>query len=385
VTRRLTWLSNIGRDVLPLRFAAEDEARFRRALRRNLVYSRTGLFLALALGFGLAPFYHDVMFKPSPEVEPLVTLIEAGLTLPVLLLAALATALRAPQLPTQAAQSAAVAAALLSAIAFRWLALEGSMQYPAQMVGIVLIAVSVIAGFAWQRIAVASALTTACAIAVEFAKAGPASEPALQSYTLVVMALVATFGAYNLETLARFSWWESSQLRRIRADLLESERRVRLQSMTDDLTGHYNRRGFAQLVEQTLLVARSNRRPCALFFVDLDGLRQINEQHGHDGGDLALVAVAEALRLVSRDADVVGRLGGDEFLVFAVDCANTDSLKHRIHEQIEACNRAARLPFPLTVSIGVSEVDPSQDLAAIIAQADARMYQAKRGRTAALN
>jgi diguanylate cyclase (GGDEF)-like protein len=380
VTRRLTWLSNLGRDVLPKQFTPQDEARFRRALRRNLVYARTGIFAALTVGFGFAPFYHDLLFQPAAAAEPLVTLIEAGLTLPVVLLAAVATALHAPQLLTQAVQSAAVLVALLATVAFRWLALDGAMHYPAQMTGIVLIAVSVIAGFAWQRIALASAVTMGFAVAAEFAKAGAATEPLLQAYTLVIMALIAIFGAYNLETMARFTWWESSQLRRIRAELLDSERRVRLQSITDELTGHYNRRGFTQLVEPLLLLARTHARHCALLFVDLDGLKRINERHGHDGGDLALVAVAEALRLVSRDADVVGRLGGDEFLLFAVDCRSTASLQRRIHEQVEACNQAGTLPFRLSVSIGVIEVDPAQDLARLIAEADARMYQAKRER-----
>lgn len=381
----LTWLSGIGRDVAPVRFTPEDEQRFRRALRRNLVYARMGLFLALALGFGLAPFYHEALFQPVPAAEPLVTLIEAGLILPLELLAAALSAARGPRVLTQAVQSAAVLAALLAVVALRYLALDGAMRYPPQMAGIVLVAVSVIAGFAWQRIALAAVLTVACAIAVEFAKAGPGTEPLVQAYTLLIMALIAAFGAYNLETLARFTWWESSQLRRIRAELLESERRVRLQSLTDDLTGHYNRRGFKQLAAQALELARAHRRRCALFFVDVDGLKQINERHGHDGGDLALITVAGALRRVSRGADVVARMGGDEFLVFAVDCQDLAALQRRIHDQIEACNRGGTLPFPLSVSLGAIEVDPGLDTAleSIIAQADTRMYQAKRQRAPA--
>lgn len=382
VARVLTWLSGLSREVLPRRFTPQDEQRFRRALRRNLVYARTGLFLALALGFGLAPFYHDALFRPVAAVAPLLTLIEAGLILPLQLLAALLTALGRWRLLTQAVQSAAVLAALLAVVVFRYLALDGAMHYPPQMVGIVLVAVSVMAGFAWQRLALASALAMACAIAVEFAKAGPATEPALQAYTLVIMALIAALGAYNLETLARFTWWESSQLRRIRAELLESERRVRLQSITDDLTGHYNRRGFKQLAEQALQLARAHGRRCAVFFVDVDGLKQINEHHGHDGGDLALVTVAEALRVVTRDADVVARMGGDEFLVFAVDCQDLAALQQRLTDQIDSCNRAGTLPFHLSISLGAIEIDPAQApaLETIVAQADARMYQAKRQR-----
>ena len=383
MARVLTWLSGIGRDVLPIRFAPEDEARFRRSMRRNLVYARSGLFIFLAIAFGVSPFCHEVFFKPSPDVEPLVTLAEVGLMLPLAVAAAVLTMRGKPLALVQGVQSATVVAALLIVIGFRSLALDGTMHYPAQIVGIVLIAVAVIAGFTWQRMALASLLTVAVAVTVEFTRGDAATEPALQAYTILLMAFIATFGAYNLETLARFSWWESSQLRRIRSELLESERRVRLQSLTDDLTGHYNRRGFKLLVEQALVLARTHRRRCALLFVDVDGLKQINERHGHDGGDLALVTVAEALRLVSRDADIVARMGGDEFLVFAVDCEDTAALQRRIHAQIDAANDTGTLPFRLSASLGTIEVDTAGDatLEAIIAQADTRMYQAKRDRS----
>jgi diguanylate cyclase (GGDEF)-like protein len=378
----MTLLGGVSRDVLPLRFEPQDEKRFRQALRRNLVYARIGIFLALGLGFGLATFYHDALFRPAESVEPLVTWIESALILPLMLLAAALTVAPVPRLLTQAVQSAAVLAALLAVVLFRHFALAGVMSYPAQMVGIVMIAVSVFGGFAWQRMALACGLTTACAIAVEYAMGTPASDPMLQTYTLLIMALIAILGAYNLETLARFTWWESSQLRRIRAELLESERRVRLQSMTDELTGHYNRRGFAVLAEQELRHTRRRKQRSALLFVDVDGLKGINGRHGHDGGDQALVTVAEALRIAARNTDIVARLGGDEFLVFAVDCEDLDALSQRVLAQLDGANASGILPFSVSVSIGVTPIEPDTDatLEELIAQADARMYEAKRER-----
>lgn len=375
-------LSGVGRDVLPLRFGDEDEARFRRALRRNLVYARIGIFLSLAIAFGLAPLYHDLFFHAAPHVDGLLTLVEAGFVLPLALAAAVLTAVPAPRVLVQAVQAAAVLAAALAVVAFRALALDGALEYPAQMVGIVMIAVAVFGLFRWQRVGAATALVTGCAIAVEYAYGGPGAQPAVQSYSLALMGLIAVMAAYNLETLARFAWWESSQLRRIRAELLQSERRTRLQSMTDELTGHYNRRGFQLLAEQELRHARRRRQKCALFFVDVDDLKGINEKHGHDGGDQALVTVAEALRVAARNTDIVARLGGDEFLVLAVDCTDPDALRGRILDLVDGYNAAGALPYPLSVSIGATTLDAGEDvsLEAVIAEADARMYTAKRGR-----
>lgn len=376
-------VSGVGRDVLPLRFAPEDERRFRKALRRNLVYARTGIFLGLAIAFGMAPFAHEALFRPTAAVDGLLSWIEVGCVLPVALLAALLTAVPGPPRPlVQAAQTTAVLAALFAVIGFRVLALQGQMVYPAQMVGIVLIAVAVFGLFRWTRVAFVAGLAVGTAIASEYAFANADSYPALQAYSLAIMGAVAMLAAYNLETLARFAWWESSQLRRVRAELLQSERNIRLQSMTDELTGHYNRRGFQLLAEQELRHARRRQQRCALFFLDLDDLKGINERHGHDGGDQALVTAAEALRVAARNTDIVARIGGDEFLVLAVDCTDPEALRNRILDLIDGYNAAGALPFPLSVSLGATELASDEvSLDALIAEADARMYSAKRARS----
>lgn len=378
-------LSGVGRDVLPLHFSADDEARFRRALRGNLVYARTGIFLGLAIAFGMAPFAHETLFHPTDAVDGFLSWIEVGCILPLALLAALLTAVPgAPRRLVQGTQTAAVLAALFAVVGFRVLALQGQMDYPAQMVGIVLIAVAVFGLFRWTRVAASAVLAIGGAMVAEYAFANAASQPALQAYSLGIMAVVATLAAYNLETLARFAWWESSQLRRVRAELLQSERRTRLQSMTDELTGHYNRRGFQLLAEQELRHARRRSQRCALFFLDLDDLKGINERYGHDGGDQALVTAAEALRVAARNTDIVARIGGDEFLVLAVDCADPEALRNRILDLVDGYNAAGALPFPLSISLGFTELDAGEEAAldAIIAAADARMYAEKRNRSA---
>jgi len=365
-------------EFLPLRFSAEDESLFRDTLRRSLVYARTGLFLALALGFGLAPFYQGALFQPSATVVPMLIWIECVLVLPVTLAATAVTVLPAPRLVTKAVQSAAVLASLLGVIALRYFALVGEMNYPAQMVGVVMIALSVFGGFSWRRMALGAAATGTVAIILEFRHGTPEMAPMLQAYTLVIMVVIAVAASYTQETLMRFTWWESMQLRRVRAAL-------RLQTLTDELTGHYNRRGFNTMADQARALARRLCQPCALLFVDVDDLKGVNDRHGHLAGDQAIVAVGEALRVCSRNNDIVARVGGDEFLVFAVDCRSVDGLRRRIVHQLQEASAAWALPFSVSASIGVIEVDPARDtpIEAIVAEADARMFQAKRERAVA--
>jgi diguanylate cyclase (GGDEF)-like protein len=364
-----------GRDVVPPRFSPEDEALFRQTLRRNLVYARTGIFLALALGFGLAPFYQGFLFNPDPAVVPTLVWIEL-LVLPLTLAAAYMTAV--PGLPRhviQATQSAAILASLLAVVALRYFALKGAMDYPAQMVGIVMIAAAFFGAFSWRRMVAGSAVAGALAIALEFTYGTPQTAPWLQSYTLLFMMVIAAASAYTQETLMRITWWESIQLRRVRAAL-------HMQTITDELTGHYNRRGFNAMADQALSNARSLRQSCALLFIDVDDLKGINDRHGHEAGDKAIVAVGEALRVCSRNNDIVARVGGDEFLVFAADCRSVDGLRRRIANALQEASAAWALPFSVSACIGATEVPLSRDvpIEKIVAEADARMLEDKRSR-----
>ena len=92
---------------------------------------------------------------------------------------------------------------------------------------------------------------------------------------------------------------------------LKAEAEVRQLSLTDELTGLYNRRGFFLLAEQQLKIARRTQTPCCVLFADLDGLKKINDTIGHELGDRAIVDAAQILKETFRDADIVARLGGD--------------------------------------------------------------------------
>jgi PAS domain S-box-containing protein len=95
------------------------------------------------------------------------------------------------------------------------------------------------------------------------------------------------------------------------------ERAMQTMSLTDELTGLYNRRGFMTLAEQQLKVAKRERVSVVLLFIDVDGMKAANDHLGHQEGDALLIAAARVLRKSFREADLVGRLGGDEFAVLS--------------------------------------------------------------------
>ncbi len=153
-------------------------------------------------------------------------------------------------------------------------------------------------------------------------------------------------------------------------------------SITDELTGLLNRRGFIALADQQLRVSSRNRERCCLFFMDMDGLKAINDQLGHGEGDLALCRLAEILEESFREADLVARLGGDEFVALAVDATNANGIADRIQQNLSGKFMGEKLQLPIAVSIGMSWIEPGQDvqIEVALATADAAMYARKRAR-----
>lgn len=164
----------------------------------------------------------------------------------------------------------------------------------------------------------------------------------------------------------------------------KEEESLRRASLTDELTGLYNRRGFLTLAEQQLRLARRQGKDLVLFFADLDGFKQVNDRFGHAAGDRTLKAVAGLLRGAVRDSDIVARLGGDEFTFMAVDGdANAaTAIRRRINQRITALNARNELAAPLSVSIGHVRVTASQphSLEELLASADRVLYQQKSQR-----
>jgi two-component system cell cycle response regulator len=186
-------------------------------------------------------------------------------------------------------------------------------------------------------------------------------------------------GETDVEQLARALRYSIQRHRRMA--------NLRALSVTDDLTGLHNRRGFLALAEQQMKVAARNGQGLLLLFIDLDGLKAINDTLGHAQGSRALVDTAHVLQRTFRESDILARLGGDEFAVLAVDtrASAQESIEGRLHEQLAIHNLHVERPYRLSFSVGVAVAEPFHQRALddLIAEADERMYAQKRARRAA--
>ncbi len=151
---------------------------------------------------------------------------------------------------------------------------------------------------------------------------------------------------------------------------------------TDPLTGLLNRQGLYEFATSESSKATIHSDGCTIFFLDLDGFKLINDELGHAAGDKVLVAVGRALSSAARDHDVVGRPGGDEFVLICpglADALSADALADRLTNAVHGVDD----PSPVEVSVGISVTKPGADFdfETSISIADASMYKAKRSRT----
>jgi diguanylate cyclase (GGDEF)-like protein len=170
-----------------------------------------------------------------------------------------------------------------------------------------------------------------------------------------------------------------STILRSELDAEELQRRVEraeADALVDELTGLFNRRGWDRLTEREEARAERYSHPATVFMMDVDGLKQKNDEQGHAAGDELLRAVADAIRSVIREHDVAARLGGDEFAVLAVE---SDAAAARgLHERLSAAFAAAGT----SLSIGVAYRERTGGVRAAVDRADAAMYERKADRTA---
>jgi diguanylate cyclase (GGDEF)-like protein len=159
------------------------------------------------------------------------------------------------------------------------------------------------------------------------------------------------------------------------------ENEIRELSLRDELTKLYNRRGFYLLGEQALLLARRAGSPFFVLFVDMDNLKSINDDHGHDLGSECLKQLAMLLQQTFRETDVMGRLGGDEFVVAGSADESTIAIAlDRLRDAAAQLAFDPATPHPCNFSLGyvVSRVGSGETLEELIETADAMMYDAKR-------
>jgi diguanylate cyclase (GGDEF)-like protein/PAS domain S-box-containing protein len=167
-----------------------------------------------------------------------------------------------------------------------------------------------------------------------------------------------------------------------------AEAAIQTLSLADELTGLYNRRGFLAFCKQHLNSLHRTNKGGVIVYADLDGLKKINDSFGHLEGDRALIKTAELLKETFRSADVLGRLGGDEFTALAAvePGGGVEKLLARLEQKFENYNAMKNVPYKLSISIGVAQLDSNvtQSIEDLLTMADLAMYENKRSKQASV-
>jgi two-component system, cell cycle response regulator len=175
------------------------------------------------------------------------------------------------------------------------------------------------------------------------------------------------------ELLARVQ--AAARTKILQEELVEQTRRLEGQLFEDPLTRLYNRRFLLSQLRSLVSGARRHLRPLAVAMIDLDAFKPINDRYGHDVGDHVLVAAADALRRGLRAEDVLGRMGGEEFLALLPD---TDAeAAAAAGERLRAAVAEAGGPVPVTASVGWAVLEDGEESDALVRRADRALYDAK--------
>jgi diguanylate cyclase (GGDEF)-like protein/PAS domain S-box-containing protein len=162
----------------------------------------------------------------------------------------------------------------------------------------------------------------------------------------------------------------------------DMEEDLRALSLTDELTGLYNRRGFFTLTDQLLKLARRQKKGIFMLYADIDNLKKINDTFGHKEGDMALIETADILKKNYRESDIIARIGGDEFVIIPIGTTgdNIDIITSRFEKSIEIYNSKSKREYNLSLSYGLTYYDPENpcSIDELLTQADKIMYEHKR-------
>jgi diguanylate cyclase (GGDEF)-like protein len=177
---------------------------------------------------------------------------------------------------------------------------------------------------------------------------------------------------------------EIARLRAANAELTRALAQMEQVALRDPLTGLFNRRHFLAAVANRIAHAARYGDQIALVFVDVDGLKSINDRYGHAAGDAVLIAIATHLSAETRESDVVARIGGDEFalLLDHVDLAAAQAKTASLSDGVSriCCPHGATL-LPVSAAFGIAMLSAEDDAAQILERADSAMYRAKRADT----
>ena len=168
------------------------------------------------------------------------------------------------------------------------------------------------------------------------------------------------------------------------SDRKRMEEELRSLSLTDELTGLYNRRGFLALADQYLKIVNRMKNKISILYADLDDLKTINDVFGHKEGDRAIIEAAGILRETFRESDVAARIGGDEFVVMpaVISNASLDSVLARLQNNIALANARADRSYQISISYGIAHYDPEQPctIEELLDRGDRMMYENKKNK-----
>jgi len=162
----------------------------------------------------------------------------------------------------------------------------------------------------------------------------------------------------------------------------KAEKALRDLALVDELTKLFNRRGFITLGRQHLKLSERLDKKSVLFYIDVDGMKFINDNLGHSQGDEILIEIASILKSVFRKADILARIGGDEFACLGLETGENSPQKilERINKAIELRNKKKLYFPPISLSIGVATFEPRSpvSLESLLEEADKKMYLEKK-------
>jgi diguanylate cyclase (GGDEF)-like protein len=192
---------------------------------------------------------------------------------------------------------------------------------------------------------------------------------------------LSTGGRDELGALARAVNAMLTAIQKTKSDLLQAQESLRFHAEHDALTGVLNRRAIRDLLRKELARCRREMNTLGIILADVDHFKKINDRHGHGAGDAVLVTAMQRIASCLRSYDVVGRYGGEEFLIIAPGCdldlaqKLAERIRAAVSEQpVDLGDESTTITLSLGVTLGTAESDPEF----LVALADTAMYQAKR-------
>ncbi len=205
------------------------------------------------------------------------------------------------------------------------------------------------------------------------------------SLEVAIIILVATIVALLMNQQLRNTAELSTKNELLRREIIERKRleaELKDLSLTDELTGVYNRRGFFTIAEHKLKDANREKRRLLLLFADIDNLKEVNDAFGHREGDAVLVDTAKILQSTFRDCDIIARIGGDEFVVLNMGSSDNteDAMNARLQESVDTYNTNSDRNYRISISAGMVEynVESPHSLNDLLSRADKFMYEQKK-------